>query len=171
MNFFDVMRFERGMRIYNHDTVLNLSDLIRKKIELFAAIGRKKNISIEAGEITDNLLILTDAFAIERVVNNLLENAIKYTNPGGTVSTELGLDNTMAELKIRDTGIGIALNQIPRIFMPYYQLSRKKENTQGIGMGLAIVSRIVKELNGKGNKQDLQCVLCEKRQTGSGKAQ
>ncbi|MBN1797519.1 MAG: response regulator [Spirochaetales bacterium] len=148
MNFFDVLRFERGMRIYNHDSVLNLSELISKKAELFSRLAEKNKITIRIGEITDKVLVKADALAIERIINNLLENAIKYNKKGGTVSVSLTVTDAEAELNIEDTGVGIAEDQLDKIFLPYYQLSHNKENIQGIGMGLTIVSRIAKELSG-----------------------
>jgi signal transduction histidine kinase len=161
MNFFDVLRFEQGKRIYTHDTVLDLSDLIRKKVELFSKISVKNEITMRTGRIKKHVFIKSDIFAIERIVNNVLENAIKYNKRGGTVSVALTVSDARAGLKIKDTGVGIAPDQIEKIFLPYYQLSHNKENIQGIGMGLTIVAQLVQELGGKISVQSTKQVGTE----------
>ena len=79
---------------------------------------------------------------------NLINNAAKYTEPGGRIGVELGRQGGEVALRIRDNGIGIAPEMLPRIFEPFVQVARRVERSQGgVGIGLTLVRKLV-ELHG-----------------------
>ena len=100
-------------------------------------------------EIEKDLYIKMDPSAADRITNNLLDNAVKYTEPEGRISVSLSAEDLSLVLKVKDTGIGISPEQQANIFKPYFQISHKKRNVQGIGMGLNIVRKIIDETGGE----------------------
>jgi|GEM_PF-508539 len=148
VNFLDIQKLERGQVFYKHDQIINISNILLSKIQLFREKAWHDNIRIIASNIKKDLLIKMDPYAIDRVINNLLDNAIKYNKTDGIIETILKENNNNIILIIKDTGIGISKNLQKNIFYPYYQISHEKRNIQGIGMGLTIVKNIIKEVNG-----------------------
>ncbi|MBN2444068.1 MAG: response regulator [Spirochaetales bacterium] len=148
INFLDVEKIERGQIFYNHNKIVHLSDFLQKKILLFQEVSKKKNITISPS-IERSLFTMIDPSAFDRIINNLLDNALKFTDPEGQIIVTLKSGGTEIILQVKDTGIGISSGQLKNIFKPYYQISNTKRNIQGIGMGLHIVKKIVHEAGGK----------------------
>lgn len=147
VNFLDHEKLESGRIFYDHSLITHFSQLCEDRITLFKKIAHNKKITIES-KIEKDIFILADPAAIDRIINNLLDNAIKYTGENGTIVIELWLKETNIHFSIKDTGIGMEQSDMENIFNPFYQISSKKRNIQGIGMGLNIVSKIVHALDG-----------------------
>jgi signal transduction histidine kinase len=148
INFFDIQKFERGINIYDHDTIIDLSDVLKQKVDIYRSMAKRMDISI-TDEIEEPLYLKADSAAIERVINNLMDNAIRYNKKQGSILVSLTASEDKLKLTIRDTGIGIDSREIDHIFKPYYQISYKKKNIQGIGMGLYLVKKTIDSLNGE----------------------
>ncbi|MBN2535026.1 MAG: response regulator [Spirochaetales bacterium] len=148
VNFLDSEKLIKGQIFYNHDQSINVSQMLQQKIVLFKEIAGKKNIVINS-DIMNDLYIKSDSFAFDRIINNLLDNAIKYTGEHGTINVSLVEKDNAICLIVKDNGIGISEERLNVIYDPYYQLSHKKRNIQGIGMGLFIVKKIVESLDAK----------------------
>ncbi|MEJ2664294.1 MAG: ATP-binding protein [Spirochaetia bacterium] len=118
-----------------------------KAIALFKEIAEKKRITI-VSKIEEDTFIKIDPFAIDRVINNLVDNAIKYTKENGKIQVTLSTDRRKVHLTVADSGIGISRDQQDNIFKSFYQISHEKRNIQGIGMGLNIVKNIMNEVEG-----------------------
>ena len=119
---------------------------IRKHIEIAKVEADKKNIAIifethEAGVVTN-----ADAMLIGRVITNLLDNAIKYTNPGGSVTVRLDERGEDILVQVTDTGIGITEDHLPYIFDAFY---RGKRDMKGSGLGLSIAKTIIEAHGGR----------------------
>jgi signal transduction histidine kinase len=147
INFFDVLKLRKGLHVYRHDSVVDLSSFIKSKAELFKSTAARGGIDLSA-DIEPGLYSKIDPSALERIVNNLVENAIKYNKPGGSVGIRLASRGERIDLDVRDTGIGIDSEHIGKLFLPYFQITHKKGNRQGMGLGLSIVKGIVEELQG-----------------------
>jgi len=147
INFLDAEKFSKNIQIYNHNQIINLSETVDKKLDLFYEYALSNKINIKKN-INTGIFIKADPFAIDRVLNNLLSNAVKFTGKHGVITVELFKDN-LINLIIKDTGIGIPNEKIKNIFNPYYQISHNKQNIQGIGMGLYITKEIINSLQGK----------------------
>jgi len=148
LNFLDVEKISKAEIIYDHSTIIDLSNLIKSRIMIFQMNAKIKDINLEYS-IEDKLYLKADPDSIDRIINNLIDNAIKNTNTGGNIIIFLNSIKNEIYFKVSDTGIGISEENINNIFKPYYQSSQKKYNIQGIGMGLFIVKKIIDSLKGK----------------------
>jgi DNA-binding LacI/PurR family transcriptional regulator/signal transduction histidine kinase/DNA-binding NarL/FixJ family response regulator len=142
LNFLDVEKLQKGNTIYQHDTLVDLSESACKKSVLFRELAKKKNIRIVVNA-ENNILIRIDPLALDRIFNNLLDNALKYIYPGGRVMVDVLRREGKAVLRISDNGPGLPVETFEHIFEPYYLLSQKKTSKQGIGVGLSIVKTII----------------------------
>ena len=94
------------------------------------------------------LWIAADPTRLEQVLTNLLHNAVKYMEPGGTIHVSTSADGDRALLKVRDTGAGITANDLPHIFDLFVQADRSLDRAQGgLGVGLTLVRHLV-EMHG-----------------------
>ena len=148
INFLDLTKLQRGQIFYDHSQIIDLVDVLKLKIDLFKNVAVKKNIKMDLNINVDNAYTKIDSFAIDRVINNLLDNAIKYSNQNGYINVSLKLDGNKIKMVIEDNGIGISKEQQKHIFEPYHQMSHEKRQYQGLGMGLNIVKKIIDEVKG-----------------------
>ena len=110
-----------------------------------------------AGCIADNAInyatdcIITGSYVLlYRAVYNLVENAIKYNHPQGTVTLSFHQENNQAVILIKDTGIGISPENREKIFDPFFRVDKSRSRAMGgAGLGLALVSSIAQEHGGK----------------------
>lgn len=122
--------------------VLNLTDQVDKALKLFESEFRTKQISLVT-HFTDQT-IQADKDKLAQVFTNILSNALKYTPEGGQVEVTVSGDNGEAVVSVKDTGIGIAEEDLPYIFDRFYRADKSRtRNTGGTGIGLAIVKSIV----------------------------
>jgi two-component system sensor histidine kinase VicK len=103
------------------------------------------HIALDCAEGAD-VSVNADAALLDRVVTNLIDNAVRYTNAGGSVTVRLRERDGDALVEVADTGIGIAEEHLPFIFDAFYRVSR---DTKGSGLGLAIAKTIVEAHGGK----------------------
>jgi signal transduction histidine kinase/DNA-binding NarL/FixJ family response regulator len=148
VNFFDVERINKGFNIYDHSKQSDFADLLHTRLELFKPIAQSKGIVLTT-TIGRPAIIKANPTAIDRIINNLLENAIRYTPHGGTIVVTLAREGELLKFSVSDSGPGIAEKYHNAVFEPYFQLSDKQKSTEGMGMGLAIVKKVVQDLDGK----------------------
>ena len=147
INLFDIERFSKGIDVYRHNKITNFSEILNNNLPLFEYYCTKQNITLQTF-IGENLLVKADPNAINRIVNNIIENAIKFTDAGGRISISLTHSNGKINFSVQDDGVGIPLSQHKKIFEPYYQIGNKNTSLQGMGLGLPIVKKVVDSLNG-----------------------
>lgn len=147
-NFFDIERINKGFFLYNHEQVTNFSRILNESMSLFKPYALRKNIRLNAS-IENEIFIKADPQALARVINNLVENALKYTGEKGSVEVSLKSVSGRIIFTVMDTGIGIPEEMQTKVFEPYYQINTEKRNYQGMGMGLSIVRKITDSLSGR----------------------
>jgi signal transduction histidine kinase/DNA-binding response OmpR family regulator len=137
-------------------TVSGKIPLHRRSEDLRALAMRVLSSFHEAGKTTQHVISLTgepvrvdgDPTRLEQIVSNLLDNAVRYTPPGGRVEVTVVGEGPDVILKVRDTGIGIPPDMLTRIFRPFVQAHQTLDRSEGgLGLGLALVQRLV-ELHG-----------------------
>ena len=105
------------------------------------------NNALQLKIVDCNFIVHSDPFMLERVLLNLVSNAIRYT-PHGSVRLECHKKNEKIDIEIHDTGIGIANDAIDKIFEEFYQIENpERDRRKGLGLGLAIVKRLADLLN------------------------
>ena len=115
------------------------------------SVAQSQDISLKLHTTKDQYLpILGDDKALNQLVTNLVDNAIKYTPEGGQVDVYLQLDDQHLVFAVKDTGIGIAPADQERIFERFYRVDKaRSREVGGTGLGLAIVKHIVQSHQGK----------------------
>jgi signal transduction histidine kinase len=102
-----------------------------------------RNLPVAFTAETGVPFVKADPAALEQVVWNLLENAVKYGKEENAISVSVAANNGHAVLAIRDTGQGIASEDLPRIFDRFYRSPRHARQQRGFGLGLAYVQKVV----------------------------
>lgn len=145
----DVSRIEQG-RIDLKPEKFSLVNLAKDIIDEVRPLAQKNNISLNL-EAEENLPdAWADSSRIHLVIQNLLENAIKYTGTGGAVRAVLKKQGNYLRGEIMDTGVGIPLDELDRVFQKFFRSDNAKKNqVEGTGLGLFIVKAIVEMSKGK----------------------
>ena len=110
----------------------------------------EKQVTINAHVNEKPTYIMGNPDRVEQMLINLIENAIKYNKPGGSVTVQVFSNDQEANVTISDTGIGIAEEHLPRMFERFYRVDKGRSRQMGgTGLGLAIVKHIVRSMNGE----------------------
>lgn len=147
-SLFDIERFIKGVGVYYHNQISDFSNILKNSLILFEHYCQKQAISCNKS-IEDNVFIKADPNAIDRIVNNLIENAIKFSNANGEIEIILKTQDDKIHFSVKDTGMGILPELHDKIFEPYYQINHRKSGLQGMGLGLPIVKKVTEGLNGQ----------------------
>jgi heavy metal sensor kinase len=122
---------------------VELTDLVSGVVETMRPSAEVKGLHIEANS-NGPIRIRGDEVRLREVFYNLVDNAIKYTPEGGTVEIRLGRQDKVALVTVRDTGIGIPAEHLPRVFDRFYRVDKARSREQGgTGLGLSIARSIV----------------------------
>ena len=128
--------------VLNIDTIL-LSELVGKAAHSMIPIAEANGITLGI-KLTEEMEAQCDAIKIRRAIVNLVDNAIKYSKEGDTVTVTLMRNGSNAEIEVKDTGIGIPKKDLPNIFDRFYRVDKARaRDTGGTGLGLYITHRIV----------------------------
>jgi signal transduction histidine kinase len=112
-------------------------------------LAREKNIALRVEIADEPLCIAADADHLLRLCLILLDNAIKYTPAGGTITAVASGGVGVASLEVRDSGIGIAARDLPRIFSRFFRADEARTKGHGAGLGLSIAQWIVEAHHAK----------------------
>ncbi len=148
VNFLDIEKLKKGMVFYDHARIVDASRALAPHCFLFKEHASRKGVLLTS-EIAAEAYTRIDAFALDRVFRNLIDNAVKYADRDGSVKVELAVKDGAVEFSVENTGAAIPAWKHKDIFKPFHQLSHEKRNVQGMGMGLAIVKRVVEDAGGR----------------------
>ncbi|MGD9013225.1 MAG: HAMP domain-containing sensor histidine kinase [Desulfobacterales bacterium] len=123
-----------------------LVEVIREACELFRPIAEAKKIDLKTS-LPESLTVTSDRRKVQRIVTNLLENAIKYTPAEGAVKVSAAAQNGEIRIDFEDTGMGIDPKDLPHIFERFYRCDRSR-SLGGTGLGLSLVKAYTESLNG-----------------------
>lgn len=132
-----------------HLSETNLPEIISEALIFLKEIAGKKNIELKFICTKPIASIRCDANKIVQVINNLVSNAVKFSHPGGTIEITLEKIENNLVLSVKDSGIGLSLENKERLFQPFKTSAAGTAGEKGTGLGLAIVHKIIAEHKGK----------------------
>jgi PAS domain S-box-containing protein len=138
----DVSRMIQG-RVSLRVAPLDLHSVIDAVVETVRPAAAAKGIGVEVHATAEGLPVIGDEQRLQQVTWNLLANSVKYTPRGGRIDVTLALERNRAVLQVKDSGEGIDLAFLPHVFEPFRQGSSSSTMRSGMGLGLAIVRRLV----------------------------
>jgi len=143
----DVSRIARGKIVLVSERV-NVAEIIAAAVETVQPLLDQKKQQLDVTHADPGLTVRGDPVRLSQVVGNLLHNAAKYTGEGGSIVLLTRPSAGVAEISVRDSGIGISAESLPHIFELFTQIPSERVNTGGgLGIGLALVRALV-ELHG-----------------------
>ena len=123
---------------------LNIAELVRSRIMMFESFAKSRNVEIIFKRETEEFPVTVDGSKIEKVVDNLISNAIKYSHPGSQVQILLNHSESRWELQVKDHGIGISQKAKRLLFKEFYRGDNAvNTKTVGSGIGLLLVKKYV----------------------------
>ena len=108
------------------------------------------DLRLDLGPVDEGTLVVADEEAVHQILDNLIDNAIKYTPEGGWVRVACRLSDEAVELEVADSGIGIPRDDLPRVFERFYRVDKARSREMGgTGLGLSIVKHLIQSIGGQ----------------------
>jgi len=149
LDLLSLARIESGEQLLMPQPI-SIAEMAHECIERHQAraLARSQHLSIDSPEPHD-VLVLADVEALGGILDNLIDNAVKYTPANGTIHLRWWEDRDLCCIEIRDTGIGIPESDLPRIFERFYRVDKaRSRELGGTGLGLSIVKHLVQSMQG-----------------------
>jgi PAS domain S-box-containing protein len=150
----DISGIEAGRQILIPEPI-QLKGIINEITDIIQVAANKKRISIELVDAPANTLyVLADKLRLKQILINLLNNAIKYNKEGGSVTIKAALreahlpGNIPVRISVSDSGNGIKPEDISKLFQPFERIGANKTETEGTGLGLLVVKKLIEALGG-----------------------
>ncbi len=141
-HFLDLAKIEGGMMEY-HLVPTDLLSVVARAVEEIQTLASSQDISITLSAASAPQ-VLADGEKLSQVFNNLLSNATKYTGQGGTIEVTVSCSEKYAQVAVRDSGIGIAPEDLPKLFTKFYRATNASgSGSTGTGLGLALAKAFV----------------------------
>lgn len=144
----ELSRVQSPTHTYELEAV-SLAPLVRETVEAFQGALEHEGVTITIEETGPSPLVAADPAALEQVLVNLLDNAVKYSYGRKEIHVRVGRLGPDAGVEVRDRGIGISAEELPRIFDKFYRGSGSVVHRQGFGLGLAIARELVTAHRGR----------------------
>jgi len=159
----DISRITQG-KISLAQESIDIVAVIRDTLEFIGPALADSKLHLMSSLPTYPIRVRGDGVRLAQVFHNLLNNAVKFTPPGGRIGIEATADGRSARVQVSDTGAGIAAELIPQVFDPFVQAPQQSDRRKGgLGLGLAIASRLVAMHGGaisvRSNGPGLGCVF------------
>jgi two-component system, OmpR family, phosphate regulon sensor histidine kinase PhoR len=151
LDLLSLARIESGQEPFEHNP-LPLVGVVQACVEAHRGRAEANGLSFEfdPGGLDEDAQVLADEEAIRQIVDNLVDNAIKYTPAGRSVTISCWGDHNELCVEVADTGIGIPRDDLPRIFERFYRVDKaRSRELGGTGLGLAIVKHLVGSVGGQ----------------------
>ena len=142
----DLARFESGQIEIERERV-DLVALVKTRTQRLKPLTEGKQIDVQYPEQESRISVMGDEARLSQVLDNLLSNALQYTEAGDRITVSLARAEDTVKLCVADTGMGIPKADLPRVFERFY-IGDKSRRGAGTGLGLAIVREIVEAHNG-----------------------
>ena len=142
----DISEAESGTMQLRREPV-PLAEVVARAIDLYRDVADAKGVKLALAAAPADSVVTADRTRLEQVAANLIDNAVKYTPPGGRVDVEVRRDADAAVLRVRDTGPGIPADELPRIFDRLFRGDTSRTE-RGLGLGLSLVKAVVEAHGG-----------------------
>lgn len=143
----DMAYLDKNETLYFQEASIN--QILMRVIYEFDQEASKRNVILVSELLDEDIITQVDAKAILRVLENLLSNALKYTPLGKQILLRAWTEDAALLVSVSDEGLGIAPQELSRIFEPFYRSSQREvQEVEGSGLGLSIVKRIVEQHGG-----------------------
>ena len=123
----------------------SLGDILAEAASMYVELARKQNVGISYIPSRDKIFCHGDANRIKQVFINVIDNALKYNQPGGEIIISHSLKEGCVQITVSDTGVGIAAQDLDRVKEKFYKANKQ---VRGSGIGLAVADEIIKQHNG-----------------------
>ncbi len=145
----DLTKLDQGGEVLRKKSI-PLASFVKGIVESVRHLGFSKQLRIKIEEGQAGTVALADPSRLEKILINLLTNALKYTPVGGTITVRWAGDDQGTCIEVQDTGVGIPEEDLTKIFDRFHQVRSNMANqNQGVGIGLALAKELVDEHNGK----------------------
>jgi signal transduction histidine kinase len=148
-NILEIEQLQSGVPILLERENFDLNQFVKNVIETIETQALEKTIILECCFSDKPIFIDADSQKLQRVVLNLVSNAIKYTPSNGCVTVQVGMNGNYAVVEVKDTGYGIPAEDLPYIFERFRRVAQHKHKAVGTGLGLAIVKSLVEAHDGE----------------------
>jgi len=125
-----------------------MAQFVENVIEANKLLITDHNVTIE-NNLPNDITLFADSLRIEELLNNLFNNAIKYTEQKGNIIIDTKKEDDSILFSIKDNGIGMSTGQMEKIFNEFYKADVSRHNFESIGLGMTISKRIVEKHGGK----------------------
>ncbi len=148
IDLLQLARIESGRQSFDIQAV-DLALVVDQCLESYQDAATAKGISLCRQGADVSVMVRADAEGLRQIVDNLVDNAVKYTPPAGTVTVGWDNEGAFARLAVRDTGIGIATEHHDRLFERFYRVDKaRSRELGGTGLGLSIVKHLAQSFGG-----------------------
>jgi two-component system phosphate regulon sensor histidine kinase PhoR len=150
LDMLSLSRLDTGQEAFVHGP-LAVGPVVSAVVESHKAraSAKKQQLVLRATNLDESVRVYADEEALRQVLDNLIDNAIKYTPDEGRVTVSCRAQDEEVEFEVSDTGIGIARDELSRIFERFYRVDKARSRMEGgTGLGLAIVKHLVQSLGG-----------------------
>jgi PAS domain S-box-containing protein len=145
----DISRIEAG-RISLSLEPVELHGMFNEVIDSVTPYALSRSIGIECRVDAGVLHVMSDRQRLKQVLLNLINNAIKYNHDGGLVRVSARLlEDKMVRICVNDSGVGISEDDIPKLFTPFERIGAEKSATEGTGLGLTVVKKLIDVMEGR----------------------
>ncbi len=151
LDLLSLARLESGQEVFDHQP-LDVVPVIEACTEALRGRATAKNLDLtfDPDGVDERTMILADEEAVRQIVDNLIDNAIKYTPEHGSVRVRCSVQGDSIAFEVTDTGIGIPREDLPRIFERFYRVDKaRSRELGGTGLGLSIVKHLVQSIGGE----------------------
>ena len=139
----DISRIDSG-RLTLHYSLADINEVLRESADFFEKQANEKGIRLEYTIAPKPVYIFIDSQRIHQVIANLIDNAIKFTGQEGSIKVGLSVLEDKVKIGVSDTGVGIACDDVPKLFDKFTQFSAISDaQRKGLGLGLAIVKEFI----------------------------
>jgi signal transduction histidine kinase len=154
-DFLDLARLESG-RSHMAQEPVNMNEVISQTLTIMQPQAAERQISI-ALQVPETLpTVIGDPDRLKQILVNLVSNAVKYNHEGGRVDIEVKVGENELNVAVRDTGRGIAEEDLPYVFEKFYRVDDSEQQVKGTGLGLSITKHIIEVHGGTISVQSVQ---------------